>query len=120
MERKLPKRLRGRNYEQSLKKTLIKDNKLSIELIYLLNNLPLEDLVALKLELSSESLNGKLFGFPIWNMASYIVKEAMLKYALSSSSSHKQAALILGITKNELRRQIKAYNLNETLDSRTN
>jgi DNA-binding protein Fis len=116
MERKLPKRRRGRNYNQSIKKILEQENKISTNLKLLINNLSLEDLIALKLELSAAALNGKLHGFPIWNMTSYIVRESMLKFALSTSSSHKQAALILGITVNELRRQIKVYNINEVLD----
>ena len=116
MERKLQKRLRGRNYDQSLLKKLKQTDQMSSNLKYLISNLSLEDLVALKLEISAENLNGKLHGFPVWHMTSYIIKEAMLKFALSTSTSHKQAALILGITKNELRRQIKAYNINETLD----
>ena len=117
MDRKPPKRLRGRNYDQSLLRKLKREQKITPQLEDLINGISLEDLVALKLEIAANFVGGKLFGFPIWNAANFMIKDALVKFALSSTTSHKEAANTLGITKHELRRHIKKYNVNDYLDN---
>ena len=114
---KLIKRLRGRNYNQSLLRKLKKENKISRELETLISNLTLEDLISLKLEIAAKAVRGKLYGFPLMDTSKQIIKEALLKFALSASSSHKNAASILGISLAELKRYIKKYEINKSLDS---
>ena len=55
----IPKRLRGRNYSQSLLKKLEKEKKVNKELKFLISQLTLEDLISLKLEIAAEAVNGK-------------------------------------------------------------
>jgi len=65
----------------------------------LFNSLSLEEVIALKLELSSKNINSKLYGFTFWSNSSKIIKEALILYAVSSTKSKKEAARFLGISK---------------------
>jgi len=114
---KLIKRLRGRNYNQSFLRKLKKEGKVTRELENLISILPLEDLIALKLEIAAKSVKGKFFGFPLMAASKQLIKEAFIKFALSSTSSHKNAAFALGISLGELKRYIKKYEINKSLDS---
>ena len=68
----------------------LKDNNLvSDDLLVLVNNLSLEDIIALKFELSSKMLKKRMYGFDIWRNSKYIVQEAMLKFAISATKSKK-------------------------------
>ena len=116
-ERKIPKRRRGKNYYQSISKKLLKEKKINPQFEFMLAGLKLEELIALKLELSAKNVKGKLFGFPIWNTSSLMIKDSLIKFALSATNSHKEAANILGITPLDLKRFIKKYQVNEYFDS---
>jgi len=82
----------------------------------MISNLKLEELIALKLEISARSLRGKLFGFPIWNSTFHIVKNALINFALSSASSQKEAANILGLSLSEFRKSIKQFKIRKEGD----
>jgi DNA-binding NtrC family response regulator len=117
-ERKIPKRLRGKNYYQSVSRKLLKENKITPEFEVMFSSLKLEEIISLKLELAAKTVNGKLYGYPIWNSTNLIVKDSLIKFALSATSSHKEAANILGISISELKRFIKKYHINEYFDNR--
>ena len=107
MHGKLPQRLRGRNYYQSISKKLLKEKKITHDFKVMLASLTLEELITLKLESAAENVNGKLYGFPIWNSATLMIKDTLIKFALSATSSHKEAANLLGITQSNLKKFIK-------------
>mgnify|MGYP001177203457 CR=1 FL=1 len=115
-EKKLPKRLRGRNYYQSISKNLRNERKINPEFEARLASLNLEEIIALKLELTAKTVGGKLYGFPIWNTSTFIIKDALIKFALSATNSHREAANMLGISQVELKRFIKKYKVNEYFD----
>ena len=95
------KRNSGRNRYYSISNKLRKAGKSSEEFEIIFNNLSLEEVIGLKLELASKSaFNGKLYGVPIWYTIPNIVKDAVLKYALSATRSKREAARFLGL--NEL------------------
>lgn len=101
----------GKNRLYSISKKLRKDGKSSEEFEILLNNLTLEEVIGLKLEISSKySLNGKLYGLPIWQSLTMIVKDAVLKYSLSATRTKKEAARFLGLTERSLTGLVKKYN----------
>jgi len=114
--KKLEERLRGRNYNQSLLRKFRKEKKINKETEKLISYLTLEDLIALKLELAAESVRGKFYGFPIFKATTQIVKESVIKFALSVTSSHKKAAMVLGLSLSELKRYVKKYDINKQLD----
>jgi|TARA_R110002020_G_scaffold223511_2_gene432616 hypothetical protein len=116
-EKKLPKRLRGKNYYQSVSKKLRENRKINPEFEVRLASLTLEELIALKLELAAKNVRGKLYGFPIWNTSTYIIKDSLIKFALSATNSHREAANLLGINVSELKKFIKKYKVNEYFDN---
>ena len=63
----------------------------------MLNQLTLEELIALKLEISSRSVNGKLYGFNLWYNIPRIAKEALLLFAVSATTNIIEAQTLLGI-----------------------
>lgn len=88
------------------------------EVFALINSLTLEEVIALKLELSSKELNGRLFGFDIWASATNIIKEAILIYAISATKSKRDAARFLGISRNNLIEEIKNYQIDKYFSDR--
>ena len=94
--------------------TKLKNDKLiNDQILVCINNLKLEDLIAIKLELSSSHINNRLYGFDIWRRTSHIVKDGILKYSLSVAKSKKDAARFLGITYVEYMKQLKKYKTRE-------
>ena len=109
-----PKKNDGRNRYYSISNKLKKDGKSSEEFEILFNNLSLEEVIGLKLELASKSsFNGKLYGLPIWYSIPNIVRDAMLKYALSATRSKREAARFLGLNEFGLKRIIKKYKIDQ-------
>ena len=86
-------------------------NKLNDQVLTCINNLSLEDVIAVKLELSTNLLNHRLYGFDIWNRMASITKEAVLKFSLSVTKNKTDAARFLGITQQNFRRALKNYNI---------
>ena len=99
------------NENYNLKDKLLSEKKINTDFLNKLQFLTIEDLIYLKLESACDLLNGKLYNFPLLKFSSDITKEACLKYALSSTSTKKQAAMILSVSKSELNRLIKLYNI---------
>lgn len=99
---------------------ILRENKKSNDLFEtMLCNISLEDVIALRLELAYKAIGVRLYGFPLWRSTNYIVQEALLKYALSISTSKGEAARYLGLKINKLIKLLKTYQIN-TYFKRTN
>ena len=96
---------------KSIASKLIDDGIASEELLVLFNSISLEDIIALKLELSSKIVKNRFYGFDIWRNSKYIVQEAILKFAISATESKKDAARFLGLTQQNFRRACKTYKI---------
>ena len=83
--------------EYSFSKHLRTNNRSSDEFEFMLNQLSLEEIIALKLELCSKSMNGKLYGFNLWYNMPRIAKEALLLFAVSATTNLIEAQTILGV-----------------------
>ena len=94
-------------------KKLISSNKISRELQDLISLLSLEDLISLKLDLVSKSLNDKLYGFPIWKNVDQIIRDSLIKYAVSNTSSIREAAALLNIRPAQIKTFIYKYGLKD-------
>jgi hypothetical protein len=94
----------------SIIKRLVNQDKLNDNVMIYINDLSIEDLIAVKLELSATNINNRLYGFDIWHKTTNIVKEALLKFAISTTKSKKDAARFLGLTYSEFKRVLKVYN----------
>ena len=110
------------NKNYNLKNKLLKENKIDHDFLEKIKFLKLEELITLKLLVSTSLLKGKLFNFPFLKYSTEICKEAVLRFALSQADSRKEAQLILGMKKADLVYYLKNYNLEEEFnyDSRTN
>ena len=109
MSWKKKRRLSGKNIYYSISRKLRKENKSSEEFELMLNGLSLEDVIALKLELATRPFGGKCFGIPIWHSVRAITQDAMLKMALSSTRSKREAARFLGLIPQDFRKLMKKY-----------
>ena len=96
---------------KSIINKLTHEGVVSQDLLVLINNLTLEDLIAIKLELSCALVKNKLYGIDFWSNSSYIIREALLKFAISVSRSKKDAARFLGLDLREFNTQYKKYNI---------
>lgn len=77
----------------------------------MLGSLSLEEIIALKLELSSKTQGSPLYGIPIWQSLSDIVKDAVLKFAVSTTNTSSEAARLIGIDQSQLYPLIKKFKL---------
>tara|TARA_Y100001938_G_C7922622_1_gene345266 strand:+ start:322 stop:693 length:372 start_codon:yes stop_codon:yes gene_type:complete len=99
------------NKNYNLKNKLIKEGKIDQEFLEKVKFLKLEELITLKLLVSTSMLKGKLFNFPFLKFSTEICKEAVLRFALSQAKSKKEALLILGMKRADLSYYLKKYNL---------
>jgi len=100
--------------EYSFSKFLRKNNKSSDEFEFMLNQLTLEEIIALKLEIVSRSISGKLYGFNLWSNIPRIAKEGLLLFAISATTNMVEAQTLLGIS-NSLRFTKILYRHRESL-----
>ena len=92
--------------------TNLKDQALiTDETLVAINAISLEDLIAVKLELACNHINNRLYGFDIWRNSIYIVKDALLKFAISTTKSKKDAARFLGLTYADFKLACKKFNI---------
>ncbi len=85
------------------------------ELELLISQISLEELVTIKLELSSKKLNNKLFGFPIWKNIDFIIKDSIIKFAVNRTNSIREAAALLNVRPALVKNFIHKYGiLNES------
>ena len=101
------------NINNSTINRLTSQDKVNDRLLLLIGSLTLEELIAVKLELSASHINNRLYGFDIWKKTSYIVKDAIMKFAISATKSKKDAARFLGITYSEFRNALATYNTDD-------
>ncbi len=88
---------------------LRRESRLSDTIEVAIGNLTLEELIGVKLELAARTINGKLYGIPIWRNLPNIAKDATLKYALSATKSQQEAAKFLGISVRELKKIVYKF-----------
>lgn len=108
-----PSRRDGGTAGYSLSRKLRKDGKTTDEFEVMLSSLPLEDVIALKLELASKSFGGKLYGLPIWASLLDIIRDAVLKYVWSASRTKIEAARFLGLNESRFRELVKKYGVKD-------
>ena len=114
MWKKKLREYKGRNYNYSLRKKLRSEKRTSDDFEAMIHNLTLEELIGLKFELAASHINNKLYNFPVYRSLRYIVKEACLHFALSSTRTIGDAASFLGMREGELNKEIKKFNIDLT------
>lgn len=95
---------------ESIVARLKRENNLNENTEILINNLTLEELIQLKLEISSKMvLFNKFYGYPLWTLFPAITREALLNFALSATTARKDTASFLGITPSKMSNLIKKF-----------
>jgi len=94
---KRKKNYNGKNKNYSISNKLKKERRSNDEFEIMLSNLTLEEVIALKLELSTKPVSGRLYGVPIWNSLQTIVQDAAFKYAFSATRTQAEAMRFLGL-----------------------
>lgn len=93
----------------SLLKKYREDKKIDEYFEIMLSNIPLEDLIALKLEVSTKTLSSPVYGIPIMENLKNIVEDAIIKFTISTTKTTSEAASFLGISQKTLFRKTKKY-----------
>ena len=110
MSWKRKKTTKGRNTYYSLSKKLRQEEKINNDFEVMLSNLSLEEVIGLKMELSTKPVNNRLYGLPIWNNLTDVVKDAILKYAYSATRTQMEAMRFLGLPADQFQKLKKRYN----------
>jgi len=104
--------VKGKSYHYSTINRLKREKRIDEVFLSRINQLTLEEVIAVKLEAASRFINHKLYNFPIWKSLHYVCREAVLMFALSSTRSINDAASFLGITQSELKENVKKFKIN--------
>lgn len=102
-----------RNSKFSVSQKLKRERKSSDEFEFMLGQLSLEEIIALKLELTAKILGGKYYGFQLWSAMPKIVKNALVLYAISASNSDADSAELLNMPSTRWAMIKKAYRSKE-------
>ena len=87
-----------------------KQRKINDDFLNLLSTLKLEEIIALKLEMSIRLTKHKLYNLPLWRSMPSICRDAVLRYVLSACESKRDGARMLGIDIREFDKLLKRYN----------
>jgi len=88
------------------------EGRINEDFINKVSELKLEELIAVKLEVSSRTTKGKLYNFPIWYTIPSICKDACMKVADRLCKTKADKASFLGIPYNIFQQIYKEYNKN--------
>ena len=100
---------KGKTYLYSIASKLRREGKSNEDFEIMLASLPLEDIIALKLELASKPVNNRLYGLELWKSLLYIARDAAMKFVLSASRSRREAKRFLGMTSSMFERSVTRY-----------
>lgn len=79
----------------------------------MLHNLSLEEIIIAKLEITSKSVaKGKFYGLPLLHAQKFIFRDALIRFALSATSSLREASRFLGINEVYLNQILLKYDKN--------
>ncbi len=107
------KKRRSKYKHKSIINKLLNNNIINESNLTFIDSMSLEDLIAVKLELSARHINNKLYAFNLLSNTNRLVKEAIIKFAISSTQSKTDAARFLGIDYETLSVLIREYKLKD-------
>lgn len=97
----------------SIASKLRRESRSNDEFEVMFNNLSLEEVIALKLELATKTIGGKLYGLPIWRILPNIAKDAALKYVYSASRTKLEAGRFLGLNPLQFTKELYRYRIED-------
>ena len=107
------KKRRSKYKHKSVINKLLNNNIINESNLTFIDSMSLEDLIAVKLELSARYINNKLYAFNLLSNTNRLVKEAIIKFAISATQSKMDAARFLGIDYEGLRKLVNEYDLQD-------
>ena len=114
------KKRRSKYKHKSIINKLLYNNIINESNLTFIDSMTLEDLIAVKLELSARYINNKLYAFNLLSNTNRLVKEAIIKFAISATQSKMDAARFLGIDYEGLRKLVNEYDLQDYFDETHN
>ena len=114
------KKRRSKYKHKSIINKLLNNNIINESTLTFIDSMTLEDLIAVKLELSARYINNKLYAFNLLSNTNRLVKEAIIKFAISATQSKMDAARFLGIDYEGLRKLVNEYDLQDYFDETNN
>jgi hypothetical protein len=114
------KKRRSKYKHKSVINKLLNNNIINESNLTFIDSMTLEDLIAVKLELSARYINNKLYAFNLLSNTNRLVKEAIIKFAISATQSKMDAARFLGIDYEGLRKLVNEYDLQDYFDETHN
>ena len=114
------KKRRSKYKHKSIINKLLYNNIINESNLTFIDSMTLEDLIAVKLELSARHINNKLYAFNLLSNTNKLVKEAIIKFAISATQSKMDAARFLGIDYEGLRKLVNEYDLQDYFDETNN
>ena len=114
------KKRRSKYKHKSVINKLLYNNIINESNLTFIDSMSLEDLIAVKLELSARYINNKLYAFNLLSNTNRLVKEAIIKFAISATQSKMDAARFLGIDYEGLRKLVNEYDLQDYFDETNN
>jgi DNA-binding protein Fis len=114
------KKRRSKYKHKSIINKLLNNNIINESNLTFIDSMTLEDLIAVKLELSAKHINNKLYAFNLLSNTNRLVKEAIIKFAISATQSKMDAARFLGIDYEGLRKLVNEYDLQDYFDETHN
>tara|TARA_R110002020_G_scaffold240411_5_gene453357 strand:+ start:9088 stop:9447 length:360 start_codon:yes stop_codon:yes gene_type:complete len=109
----------GKNKNYSLSRKLKQESRISDSFEIVLANLTLEEVIGLKLELSSQSVGNRLYGFPLWYAMPYITRDALLKYAFSATRTKGEAMRFLGLRSKDYKNLNDRFEIDNYFEEKT-
>ncbi len=96
----------------SIIQKLREESRSNEEFEMMISRLSLEELIWIKLEQSARIMaNNKLYSFPLWFVFPLICKEALLNFAVYSTSSYIEASRFLGLTEERFLKERKKFGI---------
>lgn len=89
------------------------EGKLTPEFEMFIHNFSLEDLISVKLEITAQkAAKGKFYGLPLLQNIKPIMENVFMRFAMSMTSSKREAARFLGVPEVLFDKRYKKYNPN--------
>ena len=108
---------KGSKYKhKSIVNYLLNNNIINESNLTFIDSLTLEELIAVKLEMSAKYINNKLYAFNLLSNTNRLVKEAIIIFAISATQTKSDAARFLGIEYETLKKMIYDYDLKDYLN----
>jgi hypothetical protein len=88
------KKFENKSFILSLKK----ESRINEDTLNVISELRLEELIAVKLELSAKASGGKLYNFPLWHSLSEVCKDACVIFATTCCTTKRDMSNMLGVS----------------------